>query len=374
MPDYIDDETLAKVDAAVDAAGGAESLLGRVIKLHAKLIGPEPTLPFLCLAELEQANKMISWSVKHLIPDDSIGVMFGGSGTFKSFIGLDYALHVAHGLRWLGFKTKKAAVIYIAAEGGAGLWRRVQAWHSLHGINWQDAQFYVVPVAVDLAKNASEVVKAAENSGVNPGVVIVDTMSQTFDGEENSANEVASYLRSLGSAFRELWHCVVLVIHHSGHLATERPRGSSAIRSNVDFMLGVFRDEKEMLATVSWSKQKDGELAQDATFSLTQQQLGKDEDGEQVTSLAASFLSGKESEQDARQIEMRAGRSGKNGQLLGLLQNGMEERGLRKAFYETLETTDPHARKMAFYRARDWAVKAGFIEIVGGIVVVLKEI
>ena len=57
-------------------------------------------------------------------------------------------------------------------------------------------------------------------------MVVVDTLSQTYSGEENSANEMAAYLREIGLRFRQLWQCAVLLIHHSGHQATERPCGS----------------------------------------------------------------------------------------------------------------------------------------------------
>jgi hypothetical protein len=44
----------------------------------------------------------------------------------------------------------------------------------------------------------------------------------------------------------------------------------------------------------------------------------------------------------------------------------MTEKELRKAFYEAIpDITDAHARKVAFYRARDWAMNAGLIEIAG---------
>lgn len=370
------------IDAAVQKAGGADALLGRVVALHAKAYMDDEAqakavayqLPFLNLEQLEMASKSVAWTVKGLVPADSIGMLFGGSGTFKSFIALDLALHIAHGLRWCGYKTQKGAVIYIAAEGGTGLWRRIKAWHLQRNLDWRHIDFRVVPVAVDLMKDAAFVVAAAKAQDVKPALVVVDTLSQTFDGEENSANEIAAYLRSLGTDFRALWQCVVLVIHHSGHSATERPRGSSAMRANVDFLIGCFRDEKEMLATISWVKQKDGEPPADAAFGMHKHTLGQDEDGDDITSLAAKFISeGAELEQ-ARQTEYTSGRSGKNGQLLGLIQNEMAEKELRHLFYQTLETTDAHARKMAFYRARDWAVKAGFIEVVQGVVIVLKEI
>ena len=318
----------------------------------------KPAIPMLTLSELAVAAQSIRWLVKHIMPADSIGVLFGGSGTFKSFIALDAALHVAHGLPWMGRKTTRCPVLFIAAEGGAGLWRRIQAWHRERGLSAADIEFYVVPVAVSLTTQASQVVAAAQALGVTPGMVIVDTMSQTFDGEENSANEVAAYLRELGVQFRSLWMCSVLVIHHSGHQATERPRGSSAIRSNVDFMLGVFRDEKEMLATMTCVKQKDGELFEDQPFALTRQVLGHDEDGDEITSLVAAHVETAQALIAHKQQEARAGRGGRDQQLYDLIHTGMTERDMRLAFYMTLPSDmEPHAKKTAFYRARD-ALKA----------------
>ena len=67
----------------------------------------------------------MAWAVKGLVPAEGLGFIFGGSGAFKSFIALDYAMHRTYGMRWLGRKTAKATVVYLAAEGGAGLMRRI---------------------------------------------------------------------------------------------------------------------------------------------------------------------------------------------------------------------------------------------------------
>ena len=204
-----------------------------------------------------------------------------------------------------------------------------------------------------LGQQAARVVEAAESVGVEPAVVIVDTMSQTFDGEENSANDVASYLRELGTQFRALWRCVVMVIHHSGHSATERPRGSSALRANTDFMLGVFRDEKEMIATLECHKQKDGELFTPVNFELTSQILGHDEDGEAINSLCAQAVSG-ENIAAHMLTQAAAGRAGRTHILMSLVRKGMPEKDLRRAFYEALtDVPDIDKKKVAFYRARD---------------------
>jgi hypothetical protein len=167
---------------------------------------------------------------------------------------------------------------------------------------------------------------------------------------------MAAYLREIGLRFRALWGCAVMLVHHTGHAATERPRGSSAIRANVDYLLSVYRDEKEMMATLGCVKQKDGDLFRDAVFKLTVTPLGHDADGDVVTSLVARHLGTDDEVQQARQEEAVAGRGGRNAALVGLVTNGMPEKDLRRAFYEQLAGLDADAKKKAYYRARDRAM------------------
>ena len=346
----------------------AKLALGR-IETHSKHGGQK--MPLMCLEDLRQQSDQVRWLVKHILPAEAVGMMFGGSGTFKSFIALDAALHVAHGLPWMGRRTNKGPVLYIAAEGGAGLWARVDAWHRSRNLEYSGIDFRVLPAAINLAQDAWRVVDAAQLVSHTPALVVVDTLSQTYAGEENSAQEMAGYLRELGTRFRDLWRCAVLLIHHSGHSATERPRGSSAIRANLDFMLGVFRDEKEMLATVSCAKQKDGDTFADATFQMRVLELGVDSDGDRITSLVARHLSAQHEVEEAQAAEQKAGRGGKRSLLLTLAQNGMKYEALRKAFYEDCGLTTPDAQRQAFHRALNAAKKAGALEVSEGYILIL---
>ena len=160
----------------------------------------------------------------------------------------------------------------------------------------------------------------------------------------------------------------MLLIHHTGHSSTERPRGSSAIRANLDYLLGVFRDEKEMLATLSCVKQKDGDLFQDATFKMQLSQLGTDEDGDAITSLVARHLSTSDEVQQAVDDEAAAGRGGRGSLLMQLVQNGEAEAVLRKAFYEKMGDMATDAKRKAYGRAREQAIKAGLIQVLEGFV------
>jgi hypothetical protein len=364
-------------DTAVPLQDRIERIAGLLARAESVRQGVGSRLPLMSLGQLRAAAERVRWCVKGVIPAASVGMLFGGSGTFKSFVALDAALHVAHGLPWLGRITKQQQVLYIAAEGGAGLWSRISAWHKNRRLKVDDdSPLRVLPMAVDLTQDAWRVVETAQALGVTPGLVVVDTLSQTYSGEENSANEMAAYLRELGLRFASLWGAAVLLVHHTGHAATERPRGSSAIRANLDYLLGCHRDEREMLATVSCAKQKDGELFSDASFGMQVVELGVDEDGDKITSLVARHLSSAEEVERVRLQEKAAGRGGRNSAFVDLAVdcNAQPERVLRKAFYELLEGVDQEARKKAYFRARQWAIDNGYVDIAGdGTVIVLKK-
>lgn len=352
----------------VDEAKGAFNKIAEQRKLASA-----SRIPLLRPSELHAHATSTQWLIKHVIPADSVGMIFGASQAFKSFVAIDAACHVVHGMPWLGKRTRKGPVVYIAAEGGAGIWKRVQAWHKARGIPFNDdVDFFVIPMAVELRAEAWRVVEAVQALGITPAMVVVDTVSQTYTGEENSASDMAAYLRELGNRFRALWHCAVALLHHTGHNATERPRGSSAILANLDWAHGVFRDEKEMMATVTNPKQKDVEPFADKTFSLTVQTIGTDEDGDKVTSLVARHLTDVEAVQEAMEAEAKAGRGGHHTLFLSLLQNGSKEADMRKAFYEQCGLEDNDSKKRTYYRVKKWAVAQGFVEFVEGHILTLK--
>ena len=239
--------------------------------------------------QLGESTKNIKWLVKNLIPADSMGMIFGASGTFKSFLALDLCLSVANGKAWTNRKTDFGAVGYMAAEGGAGIYKRIVAWQD--GIPPPD-NFHVC--TVPLLLSAKEEIAALRQSIIAlpeiPKLIVIDTLSQTFAGDENSSSDIASYLRMINSEIREPFGATVLVIHHSGHSASERPRGSSAITANVDFLLGCFRSDPEALnARLEVTKQKDGDKVKGLYFDLERRVIGKDEENEEISSLVAVY-------------------------------------------------------------------------------------
>jgi hypothetical protein len=317
---------------------------------------PEPEIPegglVLTLEQLHARAAATRWAVKGIIPEQAVGFIYGASQAFKSFVTLDYALHRAYGMKWLGRKTKQATPIYLAAEGGAGLMRRIEAWHRARSQDWRKCPMRVVIVPLTLRTQSKVLREAIEATGIQPGDVIVDTMSQTFTGDENSNDQVAEWLRILGTELRDGLACTVTIVHHTGHSANDRMRGASAMHSNADFALGVSRDGKELLATVEFAKVKDAERPDPQTFELSVQLLGKDEDGDAITSLAARHINNAEALVEAHERERVAGRGGRTSNLVSLAHPGMTFGELRKAFYDTVvPDQEPEARRKAFNRA-----------------------
>lgn len=310
----------------------------------------------LSMDELHARHEAQSWAVKSVIPENAVGMFFGASGTFKSFVALDYAMHRCYGMPWVGRRTKKGIPVYLAAEGGAGLMRRIEAWHRMRSLDWKDCPMRVVIVPLELMTQAHELREAIDALKIRPSDIVVDTMSQTYSGEENSSTDVSAYLRTLGIELRDPFGATVLVIHHTGHVATERPRGSSAIIANTDFLYGVYRDEKEMLTTLECVKQKDGDRWQPVSFGLHNQSLGLDSDGDEISSLVARHVSG------AAEIIAAANKTGVASGLTRLLQaigSGAPDKEVRLRFYDLMEDADQEAKKKAFQRALNRAVTQG---------------
>ena len=254
---------------------------------------PEEFLPYekywKTISQLGESTKNIRWLVKNLIPADSMGMIFGASGTFKSFLALDLCLSVANGLPWTNRKTETGAVGYMAAEGGAGIYKRIMAWQ--RGVDAPN-NFHIctVPLLLSAKDEVAMLRKSIINLPEIPRLIVVDTLSQTFAGDENSSSDIASYLRMINSEIREPFGATVLVVHHSGHSASERPRGSSAITANVDFLLGCFRSDPEALnARLEVTKQKDGDKIKGLYFDLERRVIGKDEENEEISSLVAVY-------------------------------------------------------------------------------------
>lgn len=183
---------------------------------------------------------------------DSIAWVAGAAGAYKSFFAVDIAASVATGQNWRGNKVKPQQVLYVAAEGRNGLYKRVEAWekanHTTPQIDW-----LVQSVNAATAEWDSLIQHVAQNPY---GLIVLDTQARMTVGmEENDAKDAGRFVQRL-EMLREASAACVMPIHHMNRSATNL-RGSTAFDGAATTIIEL--EKRDDTARVRCAKQKDAE-------------------------------------------------------------------------------------------------------------------
>lgn len=174
-----------------------------------------------------------------LLDLDSLAVLFGPPKQYKSFTALDWACSITAGLRWQARAVTAGPVLYVAAEGVAGLWPRVEAWRAdrtpLSFAPPPGLHFITVPVQLTALHIVAELADIATELGAN--MIVLDTLARCALGlDENSAKDMGLLVESADMLRRRTGACV-LIVHHSGKATGADVRGSSALRGAADTVM-----------------------------------------------------------------------------------------------------------------------------------------
>lgn len=223
------------------------------------------------------------WIMKGVIPRAELVVLFGESGSGKSFLALDIGAAIARGVEWRGNRTKQGRVVYIAAEGGGGFRGRLKAYEMHHGISFDGLPFGIIHAAPNFLQKSDAVdVAKAILVGGKADLVIVDTFAQVLPGaNENAAEDIGKALAHC-RGIHKATGAVVLLVHHAGKDPTRGARGWSGLRAAADAELEVLRMPLGRMVRIS--KQKDGDDGREWGFDLETVPVGMDEDGDVIHS------------------------------------------------------------------------------------------
>ncbi len=236
------------------------------------------------------------WLVKKLFPSVGIGVLYGQSEAFKSFIGLDVGGHIANGWDWGGRKTKQGSVVYVAAEGAAGVRKRLVGFYQRHkdrGVS-TSAPFHMTAVAPNLGTGQAdlkELIAAIEAICPNPRFIVLDTIAQSLGGADENGAGMAQFVIN-ATALANHFRCFVLALHHVGLSDDQRMRGWSGLRNGIDAELICERTDKEMKTTLTLRKLKDEDKNVSLCVSMERVVIGQDADGDDVTTLVVKSVEG----------------------------------------------------------------------------------
>lgn len=227
------------------------------------------------------------WIVRDVLPEAELCVVYGESGSGKSFFVLDLVAAVARGVQWQGRKVAQGAVVYVAAEGAGGFRKRLAAYAVHAGVALADVPVGVVPAAPNLLTNDDQDLAKAIAAAGGASVIVIDTLAQSTPGGNENAGEdmgkVLAHCKRLHAATGAL----IVLVHHSGKDASKGARGWSGIRAAVDAEIEITRTGEHRQAKIT--KQKDGEDDAAFTFCLQSVELGHDEDNFPITSCVVDF-------------------------------------------------------------------------------------
>ncbi|MFS2291724.1 MAG: helicase RepA family protein [Actinomadura sp.] len=184
---------------------------------------------------------------------DSLAWLHGKPGHGKSFVALDWAGCVAGGLPWQAHDIERGPVVYLVAEGVAGVRQRVRAWEARTGAEMTGVQF--LPVAVQLLNLAELGAFVELLAELAPALVVIDTQARvTVGADENSAKDMGQFVAAL-ERIRTATGACVLLVHHESRTG-ENMRGSTALEGAAETVIRVHKDGPHI--RLDNTKQKNG--------------------------------------------------------------------------------------------------------------------
>jgi AAA domain len=230
--------------------------------------------------------------LKGIIARGETSAWIAPPGAGKSALLAEISVHCAAQIDWRGHKAKEACgVVVLALERGDLFKRRFRAYFQrdgLHGlpIAVADAVIDLLnPACVDLIVAT---VRAAEQQfGCSVGLVVIDTYAKGIaanGGDEDKArdqNRAAANLRNVHGRL----DVHIALVGLTGKDESRGARGSNAHVGDVDVMVQISGDTIKVAQVIKGNDQPERAIAE---FKLEAFELGRDEDGDPITTSIVS--------------------------------------------------------------------------------------
>jgi RecA-family ATPase len=219
-------------------------------------------IPFAWASRITADLSELTEIVEGVFTAGGLSIVYGESNSGKSTLMLDLAFRMPSGLPWMGRRTMKGAVVYVALEGAASVRRRLEAYRRHH--DCRVYAFGLIPCTLNLLDPSADVedvvdlILGLEHELLDPvRLVVIDTLARAMAGADENAGQDMGRLVSAGDRIREATGAHVAFVHHAGKDAARGARGHSSLRGAVDTELEVTADAGAKTHTVTVSKQRD---------------------------------------------------------------------------------------------------------------------
>ncbi len=260
-------------------------------------VKPEPVKPvtttkrtFTPLRELAKKHPGSKpMMIRDYFPSSSIFTVFGEPGSGKTTVVIDAICCIDTGKEWRGKKVSKGIVWYIAAEDPYGVRLRIESWYDANGFIFErdtNMEIREEPICFAEPDEVSALIEEVNSipKEEKPTSIVLDTLADTA-GKYDFNNNMGLFCRGF-ERFRNETGVSLIIIHHCGHAAKDRPRNGSELGGKSDVIMPV--KCKDGITTLSVSKLKNG--SKDKTPPLSWKMNGVatkwlDADGEIITSV-----------------------------------------------------------------------------------------
>ena len=283
-------------------------------------------------------------AIKGVIPSSGIVVIYGPSGSGKSFLALYMAYVLGHGLIFFGFKGQSKFVVYINLEGS--MRTRLDALQTDKKRDIPDnVRFVTEPFHI------LEDVKALAADIPEGAVIFIDTLNAASPGlDENSSRDMGLILEA-AKKLQQITKGLVVIVHHSGKDASKGLRGHSSLYAAMDAVIEVGRNGDSRYWRLA--KSKEGRDGIRRGFRLKSVGLGYDEDGEPITScVVEEDNTPLQEEEKPLTPSLKYALESLEAALLEDGGNSVHVEVWRKHYYAKSTADNTHAKKTAFLRVR----------------------
>jgi AAA domain len=231
------------------------------------------------------ANKQ--WILKGIIARGETSAWIAPPGAGKSALLTEIAVHCAAQIDWRGHRAKAGCgVVVLALERGDLFKRRLRVYHQrdeLSGLPIAVADTIIDLLNPSCVEIIVSTVKAAEQQfGREVGLIILDTYAKGIaanGGDEDKArdqNRAAANLRNVHARL----NVHIALVGHTGKDENRGARGSNAHVGDVDVMVQISGKTTKVAQVIKGNDQPERAVAR---FKLEAFELGRDEDGEPIT-------------------------------------------------------------------------------------------
>lgn len=265
-----------------------------------------PVEDLYCDARDYQPNLRWNYVAKGVLCRGETSVLYGPSNCGKSALVGHLGHCIITGTPFFGAKVSKGAVIHVCAEAPKSVLERVHAY----GHDETAAPYVIRKAGVDLssthevARFLAEVKRLASSWTHEVVLIVIDTLARSIGTMDENCSSSMTHIAETAELIAAELNAHVMLVHHTGKDADRGGRGSSALRGAVSTELALKPQEK--VVVLSSEKQRTMPKSLLVQFKTTPVVLGKDEDGDDRTTVHVVEVEG-------TVVNARKGRDEKNG-------------------------------------------------------------